>query len=202
MASMGKTCRVQVFAYGSNMDPHQMLRRCPSARMVGPAYLPDYRLAFVGESLARRGAVATVERAPGDWTLGLVWSVALWDLPRLDAFEGVPRVYDRRLLYLERWDSRRRMRAEVYVHAPARRNLPGIEYLRQIAGAYLDVGFDLEPLGQAVLRQGDFTEEQAEGFLAWLRSPRVRKVQKESEDAASEHGADRANARARLRHAA
>ncbi|MEJ7649029.1 MAG: gamma-glutamylcyclotransferase [Nakamurella sp.] len=47
-------------AYGSNMDPAQMLQRCPSSPMAGTGWLPDWRLTFGGEDLGWEGALATV----------------------------------------------------------------------------------------------------------------------------------------------
>lgn len=47
-------------AYGSNMDPAQMLQRCPSSPMAGTGWLPDWRLTFGGEHLGWEGALATV----------------------------------------------------------------------------------------------------------------------------------------------
>jgi len=40
------------FAYGSNLDPAQMRRRCPRARPGRRATLYGYRLAFGGHSQA------------------------------------------------------------------------------------------------------------------------------------------------------
>ena len=47
-------------AYGSNMDPAQMLQRCPSSPMAGTGWLPAWRLTFGGEDLGWEGALATV----------------------------------------------------------------------------------------------------------------------------------------------
>ena len=35
-------------AYGSNMDPTQMLRRCPSSPHTGTGWIRGWRLTFVG----------------------------------------------------------------------------------------------------------------------------------------------------------
>jgi hypothetical protein len=36
------------FAYGSNLDPAQMARRCPGATLVGPAQLANHRARLCG----------------------------------------------------------------------------------------------------------------------------------------------------------
>jgi gamma-glutamylcyclotransferase len=38
--------RLKYFAYGSNLHPERLLQRVPSARVIGPAVIEGYRLAF------------------------------------------------------------------------------------------------------------------------------------------------------------
>ena len=71
------------FAYGSNLDPDQMARRCPNSIAVGPASLADH--AF---RIGARG-YATVIPSPGDTVWGGLWEVSDSDLARLDTYEGV-----------------------------------------------------------------------------------------------------------------
>jgi AIG2-like family len=82
-------------AYGSNMDPAQMLRRCPSSPFAGTGWIPGWRLTFGAEDVGWEGALATLVPAEDDGsggeTLGVF--VALYDLTdadeqALDAWEG------------------------------------------------------------------------------------------------------------------
>jgi gamma-glutamylcyclotransferase (GGCT)/AIG2-like uncharacterized protein YtfP len=75
------------FAYGSNMDPGQMRRRCPSARFVAVAKLPDHRLAFT--RYAKERACGTCDGVPeaGKDIWGVVFDVGEKDLEHLDACE-------------------------------------------------------------------------------------------------------------------
>lgn len=77
-------------AYGSNMDPTQMLRRCPSSPFAGTGWIPGWRLTFGAEEYGWEGALATLVptegQAPGVF-------VALYDLTEadeatLDGWEG------------------------------------------------------------------------------------------------------------------
>src|SRR5579859_7839160 len=43
-------------AYGSNMDPEQMLARCPHSPAAGTGWLNGWRLTFGGEDLGWEGA--------------------------------------------------------------------------------------------------------------------------------------------------
>jgi AIG2-like family len=77
-------------AYGSNMDPAQMRRRCPASPNTGTGWLPGWRLTFGAEEYGWEGALATVVPAAPD-SPGVF--VALYDLTAdderaLDAWEG------------------------------------------------------------------------------------------------------------------
>ena len=85
-------------AYGSNMDPEQMLRRCPSSPHTGTGWIRGWRLTFGAEEYGWEGAMATlvpddlaaVSPAEND-SPGVF--VALYDLTEaderaLDAWEG------------------------------------------------------------------------------------------------------------------
>jgi hypothetical protein len=77
-------------AYGSNMDPAQMLRRCPSSPFSGTGWIPGWRLTFGAEEFGWEGALATL--VPAESASPGVF-VALYDLTEadertLDAWEG------------------------------------------------------------------------------------------------------------------
>lgn len=76
------------FAYGSNMDWQQMRGRCPSARFVGRAVLPDYRLAFTRRSDARGCGVADAVLEKGRCVWGVVYEISDLDVGGLDTPEG------------------------------------------------------------------------------------------------------------------
>jgi hypothetical protein len=78
-------------AYGSNMDPAQMLRRCPSSPHTGTGWIRGWRLTFGAEEFGWEGALATLVPADGLDPTGVF--VALYDLTEtderaLDAWEG------------------------------------------------------------------------------------------------------------------
>ena len=79
-------------AYGSNMDPGQMLQRCPSSPMAGTGWLLGWRLTFGGADLGWEGALATVVPATENVSLASVF-VVLYDMAAsdertLDSWEG------------------------------------------------------------------------------------------------------------------
>lgn len=77
-------------AYGSNMDPAQMMRRAPASPVAGTGWLPDWRLTFGGEDLGWEGALATVVPDPGarPGVFVVLYDLAVRDERSLDSWEG------------------------------------------------------------------------------------------------------------------
>lgn len=75
------------FAYGSNLLPERMFRRCPTACLYAPAVLPNYQIT---ERL-----YADVDYRPGKKVEGFLYVLRPRDILSLDRFEGVPRIYKR-----------------------------------------------------------------------------------------------------------
>lgn len=75
------------FAYGSNMDWPQMQRRCPSAKFVSVARLPQYRFAIARHSRLRRCGTANIFPEPESEVWGVVYDVSDADLIIMDGFE-------------------------------------------------------------------------------------------------------------------
>jgi gamma-glutamylcyclotransferase (GGCT)/AIG2-like uncharacterized protein YtfP len=71
------------FAYGSNMDPTAMAGRCPGSRAIGVGRLVRHRFVIMREGYA------SVVRDPRRSVWGMVWDLALADMPALDRYEGV-----------------------------------------------------------------------------------------------------------------
>ena len=71
------------FAYGSNMDLAAMSVRCPRSRALGPARLIGHRFFIT------RDGYASVMREPGRLVWGLLWDLALADVPALDRYESL-----------------------------------------------------------------------------------------------------------------
>ncbi len=69
------------FAYGSNLNVGQMLRRAPEARPFSKLVLQDWQLVFRG--------VADIEPKPGCSVQGGLWRITGADEAALDRYEGV-----------------------------------------------------------------------------------------------------------------
>jgi len=78
------------FAYGSNMNPDRMAIRCPDASVIGRAELHDYKLT---ERL-----YADIDYQEDSIVYGFLYQISNRHLKLLDKFEGVPKIYMRKLV--------------------------------------------------------------------------------------------------------
>ncbi len=75
-------------AYGPNMDPEQMLERCPQSPFAGTGWIDGWRLTFGGERAGWEGARATiVEDAAGKVFVAL-YELSPHDHAELDRWEA------------------------------------------------------------------------------------------------------------------
>ena len=77
-------------AYGSNMDPLQMLLRAPHSPAAGTGWLVGWRLTFGGEDLGWVGALATLVESddPGEQVFVALYDLSHQDEEALDDWEG------------------------------------------------------------------------------------------------------------------
>lgn len=75
-------------AYGSNMDPAQMLERCPHSPAAGTGWIRGWRLTFGGEQLGWEGALATLAQDPAGEVFVALYDVTAQDERLLDTWEG------------------------------------------------------------------------------------------------------------------
>lgn len=75
-------------AYGSNMDPAQMMQRAPHSPMSGTGWLEGWRLTFGGEEFGLEGALSTVVEDPSSRVFVVLYDVSPLDVDQLDRWEG------------------------------------------------------------------------------------------------------------------
>jgi gamma-glutamylcyclotransferase (GGCT)/AIG2-like uncharacterized protein YtfP len=131
------------FAFGSNLNPAQMARRCPGHKVVGLAALKDHKLAFPLTSQDWGGGVAGVAVAHGSTVWGVVYDLTDEHVATLDRYEGFVapgddhNLYERERVWVEltRADDGsipRRVRAEYYVPRVTNAAPPSKRYLDAI----------------------------------------------------------------------
>lgn len=150
------------FGYGANTNHRQMAARCPGARFLGQALLPDHRLLFRG--------VADVTEAIGQHVQGALWDVTPEHLSALDRFEGYPTLYIRTNLRIIPTRLDVPHRAIIYRMQPGYRpSLPSKSYLETLIEGYLDCGLSREQLEAAC--QFSASSDAAQGYASkqWAR---------------------------------
>jgi len=84
-------------AYGSNMDPAQMVKRCPHSPQRGTGWLEGWRLTFGGEDVSWEGARATVVEDAAQRVFVVLYDVPETDEQALDRWDGATLDYYRKL---------------------------------------------------------------------------------------------------------
>lgn len=134
-------------AYGSNLNVKQMGHRCPSAKIVTTALLPDWKLMFKG---SKSGSYLTIEKCEGEDVPVALWSVTDADIRSLDIYEGFPSFYYKKWLRI-RCDDGKWRKAFVYImHEDRPIGIPTPTYVGTCATGYHEFGFDLKYLRDAI----------------------------------------------------
>ena len=133
-------------AYGSNLNVYQMRFRCPSARIIGTAVIPNYELLFKG---SKTGSYLTIEPKKNS-------SVPVEDESTLDRYEGYPAFYYKKEFTLPikgiKTGKLRNRKVYVYImHEDRPIGIPSNQYVRTCLEGYRDFGFDMEILKKAYL---------------------------------------------------
>jgi gamma-glutamylcyclotransferase (GGCT)/AIG2-like uncharacterized protein YtfP len=135
-------------AYGSNLDPEQMLTRCPHSPSRGPGWLEGWRLTFGGEDLGWEGSLATVVEDPNGRVFVMLYDVSPQDESTLDQIEfATTRLYNKIRLQVHTLEGTQV--AWLYVLDGYEGGLPSARYLgvmadaAEVAGAPADYVADL-----------------------------------------------------------
>jgi len=126
-------------AYGSNMDEKQMIRRCPTAKLLGTSEVEDYRLLFKG---SKTGVYATIEEQKGGCVPVLLWEIGEQDERNLDRYEGYPVFYHKKEIEVQVGGERKIAMAYIM---DENRDLgePGASYYNVLENAYWKFGFPM-----------------------------------------------------------
>lgn len=85
-------------AYGSNLNVQQMSYRCPGATVAFTGYLINWKLLYRG---SHTGSYATVKRQKGSRVPVAVWNIDSKNEKALDLYEGYPRFYKKRNVFVQ-----------------------------------------------------------------------------------------------------
>lgn len=113
------------FAYGSNMCPKQMSKRCPGGEALGTAELHGWQF------LINSRSYATIEAKVNSITHGVLWSLTTDHITILDEYEAVAEgmYYKKEMKVLREGKS---IEALVYFDPVCEKGLPKTKYIRSI----------------------------------------------------------------------
>jgi gamma-glutamylcyclotransferase (GGCT)/AIG2-like uncharacterized protein YtfP len=120
------------FAYGSNMDRQAMQVRCPGSRPLGRARLARHKFFIMGSGYA------SVKCDPHTDVHGVLYELALSDVPGLDRYEDVGRGLYRKVMQPVLREAGAPVRALVYIGASQIEGKPAAAYLNAILNAAQD----------------------------------------------------------------
>lgn len=144
--------RKYYLAYGSNLNVQQMRYRCPDAKIIGTAEIPDYQLLFKG---SKTGSYLTIEKKEGSTVPVAVWEVSECDEQHLDVYEGYPNFYYKAEMELPvkilKNGRTKTLPAFVYImHEERQLGVPSMAYLKTCLIGYRHFAFNPEFLMQAI----------------------------------------------------
>jgi len=120
------------FAYGSNMNRAAMRLRCPSSRALGRARLARHKFFIMS------AGYASVKCDPSADVHGVLYELALSDIPGLDRYEEVGRGLYNKVVQPVLREAGAPVRALVYVGRSRVEGKPSAAYLDAIIGAAKD----------------------------------------------------------------
>ncbi len=123
------------FAYGSNMDRESMRRRCPKSRPLGRARLARHRF-FIMNS-----GHGSVKRDPRMDVHGVLYDLALADIPALDRYEEIGRGLYQKITQPVLRDGAAPVQALLYVGASAQEGVAQGDYVDRVIAAARDWNF-------------------------------------------------------------
>ena len=137
-------------AYGAGVNRAEMVKYCPTAKLIGTTELKNYRLAFRG---SKAGALATIEKAKGENVPALLWEISPQDESALDRWIGVPELYRRTAIKVRRDGAL--VDALIFILIAGKpQNKPSAFYYSTLLEGYKAAGFDADTL-KAAVQKGD-----------------------------------------------
>lgn len=129
------------FAYGSNLNRKQMKERCPGAKPLFKATLPNFKLIFTGWSRNWRGGTASIRPFKDEKVIGGIYEISEKDLKSLDIYEGYPTIYNHINVTIFTEDDEP-VKAITYIKVEqSEETKPSAEYLVILQRGYKDWGF-------------------------------------------------------------
>lgn len=139
MSFAGPGAELAFFAYGSDMHPEQIARRCGAAEFAGAAVLYGFRMAFFGHDGLWDSGRETLVPQPGGQVWGAIYRLGLSDKDRLDLWHDARLDGNGASYHYPAWvftpDGRRLPVCFYRASAPEEPAQPSVEYRRYLCEA-------------------------------------------------------------------
>ena len=137
------------FAYGSNLNWHQMMKeRCPGSKYIQQYVLKGYKLIFSHRNPNNKYGHANVEKSKNLSVPGAIWNLTKEHEKTLDEYEAVnynPPYYYKEYFY---WKGKKVL---IYIQNVYTEKKPSSNYLHTIIEGYKDCNLDLNHLKKRIL---------------------------------------------------
>ena len=126
------------FAYGSNLNHHQMKNiRCFGSRYLKAFFLKDYKMIFSHPNKLNKFGYANIIQRKGSKVAGAIWEITKVHEKILDNYEQFPNIYQKEYFYLEKKKIMFYIMHKYFVKDPPK------NYIDTINKGYEDCNFDL-----------------------------------------------------------
>ena len=133
------------FAYGSNLNHHQMNNRCSRAKYIKKHTLNGYKLCFSHKTNHSIYGHANIIKSKNTKVPGAIWKISKKDEKELDSYEGVNYNY-----YSKEYLRINDKKVLVYVQKIYYLKKPNSTYLHTIIDGYKDCSLDLNYLKKRI----------------------------------------------------
>ena len=90
------------FAYGSNLNHHQMKNiRCFGSKYLKAFILKDYKLIFCHPNKLNKFGYGNIIKKKGSKVSGAIWEITKEHEEVLDSYEQFPNIYQKKYFYLD-----------------------------------------------------------------------------------------------------
>ena len=133
------------FAYGSNLNHHQMNTRCSGAKYIKKYTLDGYKLCFSHKTNHSVYGHANIVKNRKSEVDGALWNITKKDEKELDGYEGVDYNY-----YQKEYFTLKGKKVLVYIQKKYYLQKPNSTYLHTIIQGYKDCFLDIKKLKKII----------------------------------------------------
>ena len=126
------------FAYGSNLNHHQMKNiRCFGSKFLKAFFLKDYKLIFSHPNKLNKFGYGNIMKKKGSNVAGAIWDITKEHEKILDSYEQFPDIYKKEYFYLDGTKIMFYIMKEYFIKDPPK------SYVDVINDGYKDCNIDL-----------------------------------------------------------